>query len=98
MELPLQHTPLWTCLSMGGVDCRGSSLSPTVWKRSSRNQAQDYMSRANLSVKVLDFVQLGGLNTKSHLVTDAQGTPGALRTYWRSGIGRASADSLVDRH
>ena len=60
MQLPLQHTPLATCLSTSCVDGRGSSLIPTVWNKEFTESAQDYMSRTNLSVKVLDFVQLGG--------------------------------------
>ena len=31
VQLPLQHTPLATCLSTRCVDGRGSSLIPTVW-------------------------------------------------------------------
>ena len=34
---------------------------PTVWNKDFTESAQDYMSRTNLKVKVLDFVQLGGL-------------------------------------
>ena len=60
MQLPLQHTPLATCLSTRCVDGRGSSLIPNVWHMEFTESAQDYMSRANLSAKVLDFVQLGG--------------------------------------
>ena len=61
VQLPLQHTPFATCLSMICVDGRGSSLIPTVWSQEFTESAQDYMSRTNFSVKVLDFVQLGGL-------------------------------------
>ena len=61
MQLPLQHTPLATCLSTRCVDGKGSSLIPTVWNKEFTESAQDYMSRTNRSVKVLDFVQLGGL-------------------------------------
>ena len=39
---------------------RGSSLIPTVWYMEFTESAQDNMSRTNLSVKVLDFFQLGG--------------------------------------
>ena len=60
MQLPLQHTPLATCLSTSCVDGSGSSLIPTVWNKDFMESAQDYMSRTNLKVKVLDFVQLGG--------------------------------------
>ena len=60
VQLPLQHTPLATCFSTSCVDGRGSSLIPTVWNKEFTESAQDYMSRTNLSVKVLDFVQLGG--------------------------------------
>ena len=32
-----------------------------MWNKESTESAQDHMSRTNLSLKVLDFVQLGGL-------------------------------------
>ena len=60
MQLPLQHTPWAACLSTSCVDGRGSSLIPTVWNKEFTESAQDYMSRTNLSVKVLDFVKSGG--------------------------------------
>ena len=33
---------------------------PTVWNKEFTESAQGYMTRTNLNVKVLDFVQLGG--------------------------------------
>ena len=60
MQLPLQHTSMVPWVSTSCVDGRGSSLIPTVWNKEFTESAQDYMSRTNLSVRVLDFVQLGG--------------------------------------
>ena len=60
VQLPLQHTPLVTCLSTSCVEGRKSSLIPTVWNKEFTESAQDYMSSTNRRVKVLDFVQLGG--------------------------------------
>ena len=45
LPLPLQHTPLATCLSTSCVDGRVSSLIPTVWNKEFTESAQDYMSR-----------------------------------------------------
>ena len=77
VQLPLQLTPLATCFSTSCVDGRGSSLIPTVWNKEFTESAQDYMSRTNLSVKVLDFVQLGGSN--STLVMVPRLTSAAVR-------------------
>ena len=42
--------------------CRQQGIKPQSYRveKEFTESAQDYMSRANLSVKVLDFVQLGG--------------------------------------
>ena len=45
--------------------CRREGIKPHsyyAWTKEFTESAQDYMSRTNLSVKVLDFVQLGGLS------------------------------------
>ena len=46
-------------------ESRGSSLSYRV-EVEFMESAQDYMSRTNLKVKVLDFVQLGGVDSTSN--------------------------------
>ena len=59
IQLPLQNTPMATCLN--GLWVR-EWIKPQSYcvEKEFTESAQEYMSRANLSVKVLDFVQLGG--------------------------------------
>ena len=56
VEPLVQHTPLATFLTTSCVDGRGPSLIPTVCNKDFAESAQDYMSRTNVSVKVLGFV------------------------------------------
>ena len=73
VQLPLQDTPLATCYSTSCVDGRGSSLSPTLWKRSSRNQRRITCPERTSTGRFLISSRLGGVSPDSACSSRSRG-------------------------